>query len=78
MKLLLASEAAALLRVTENRIYELAKRGAIPVVRLGRQLRLDEAALLAWIEAGGTPLEATSPPVLKAVDSPRRRSAERG
>ena len=78
MKLLLASEAAALLRVTENRIYELAKRGTIPCVRIGRQLRFDEAALLAWIEHGGTPLQATSPPVLKAVDSPRRRSAERG
>jgi excisionase family DNA binding protein len=77
MKLLLASEAAALLRVTENRIYELAKRGAIPVVRLGRQLRFDEAALLAWIEAGGTPLEASAPPALKLMDSHQRRS-ERG
>ena len=58
MRLLVASEAAGLLRVTENRIYELAKRGMVPCVRIGRQVRFPEEKLLAWIEAGGTPLEA--------------------
>jgi excisionase family DNA binding protein len=77
MKLLLAVEAATLLRCSTNRIYELVARGAIPCVRIGRQIRFPEDKLLAWIEAGGSPLEATSPPVRNIVDLPRR-SGERG
>ncbi len=58
MRLLLAPEVAVLLRVTENRVYELAKRKMIPHVRIGRRVRFPEEKLLAWIEAGGAPLEA--------------------
>lgn len=53
-KLLLAQEAATLLRIPPNRIYELAKRSLIPCVRIGRLVRFPEHLLLAWIEAGGT------------------------
>jgi excisionase family DNA binding protein len=67
MRLLLAAEAAALLRLSDNRVYELAKRGLIPCVRIGRQIRFPEDKLLAWIEAGGSPLEAHSRPALKVV-----------
>jgi excisionase family DNA binding protein len=77
MKLLLAVEAAALLRLSENRVYELAKRRLIPCVRIGRQIRFPEDKLIAWLEAGGSPLEATSPPARNIVDLPRR-SGERG
>lgn len=65
MRLLLAPEAAELLRVTPNRMYELARRNMIPAVRLGRQVRFPEAKLLEWIERGGSPLEDTeeSPPL---------------
>lgn len=59
MRLLIAPEAAALLRVTENRLYDLAERGIVPCVRIGRQVRFPEDRLLAWIHAGGTPLEAS-------------------
>jgi excisionase family DNA binding protein len=54
MRLLLAPEAAALLRVPPNRVYELAKRGVIPCVRIGRLVRFPEDKLLGWIAAGGT------------------------
>jgi excisionase family DNA binding protein len=54
MKLLLAHEAAALLRVPPNRVYELAKRGVIPCVHIGRLVRFSEGSLLDWISAGGT------------------------
>jgi len=54
VRLLLAPEAAALLRIPPNRIYELAKRGAIPCVRIGRLVRFPESRLLEWIAAGGT------------------------
>ena len=59
MKLLLAPEAAELLRVTPNRMYELAKRNLIPSMRLGRQVRFPEAKLLERIERGGSPLAAS-------------------
>ena len=39
--LLTASEAARLLRVSTGRLYELCRMGTVPVVRLGRQIRLD-------------------------------------
>jgi excisionase family DNA binding protein len=77
MKLLLAAEAAALLRLSENRVYELAKRGLIPCVRIGRQIRFPEDKLLAWIEAGGSPLEAPARPALNVVDSQQRSAVRR-
>ncbi len=56
MKLLVMPEVAAILRVRKGRAYELAAGGAFPVVRLGRQVRVDEQALRAFVEAGGTAL----------------------
>lgn len=48
------AEAAALLRVSRLRVYDLAREGRLGgVVRLGRQIRIDAARLRAWIEAGG-------------------------
>ena len=57
MKILLAPEAAALLRITADRACELAKRGVIPCVRVGRQVRFCEEQLLEWIATGGSSLE---------------------
>ncbi len=55
-RLLLAQEAATLLRVTPNRLYDLAKRGIVPCVHIGRQVRFHEELLLDWIARGGCPL----------------------
>jgi excisionase family DNA binding protein len=55
-RLLLAQEAANLLRVTPNRLYDLAKRGIVPCVHIGRQVRFHEKLLLDWIARGGCPL----------------------
>jgi excisionase family DNA binding protein len=40
-----------------HRVYEAARLGLIPCVRIGRQVRFDEAALREWIAKGGTPNE---------------------
>lgn len=37
--LLTAAEVAAILRVRRSRVYDLARHGQLPVVRLGRQVR---------------------------------------
>lgn len=53
-KILVADEVAEMLRVDRQRVYELARRNAIPVIRLGeRQYRFDADAIRQWIERGG-------------------------
>jgi excisionase family DNA binding protein len=49
MKLLTAKETAELLRVKPQWVYRMIRRGELPGVRLGRQLRVDEDALKAWV-----------------------------
>ncbi len=49
MKLLTVQEAAETLRVTPQWVYKMARRGVLPTVRLGRQLRIDAAVLEGWL-----------------------------
>ena len=54
MRLITAKEAAELLDVRLPRLYELARTGVVPSVRLGeKQIRFSEPALHAFIERGG-------------------------
>ncbi len=48
-------EAAQRLGVSEWRAYDMARRDLIPVVRLGRSIRVDMLRLEQFIENGGTP-----------------------
>jgi excisionase family DNA binding protein len=55
MKLITAKELASAWQMPLARVYELARAGALPVVRIGeRQLRFDEAALREWVARGGS------------------------
>lgn len=49
-----ASAVAKRLGVSRFRIYELARTGALPHVRIGRSMRFDPQQLEQWIEEGGT------------------------
>jgi excisionase family DNA binding protein len=49
-------EAAVMLQVSYARSTELARMGLLPVVRLGRQIRVNPDELQKWIEAGGQKL----------------------
>ncbi len=63
MKLLTVPEAAAMLSVKPQWLYKMAKAGAIPSLRLGRQVRIDEEALGEWLRsqaAGGRNGDASS------------------
>lgn len=54
MRLLTAKEVSEGLRVPVARVYELARTGVLPVVRLGeRQVRFNEDALRDWVARGG-------------------------
>jgi excisionase family DNA binding protein len=54
--LLTAQQVAVLLQVPKARVYELAREGLIPAVRLGRQIRVSASALDDWIADGGQAL----------------------
>ncbi len=57
-EILIADEVAEMLRVDRQRIYELVRRGAIPVIRLGdRQYRFNRDVIAAWMERGGNQKE---------------------
>lgn len=74
MQLLLALEAAELLRLPTNRVYELAKQGLIPCVHIGRYVRFVEADLITWIRAGGTAPDSVSSSLAEIdATSPVRR-----
>lgn len=47
-RLLTAAEVAELLQVPATWVYEAARRGAIPHVKLGRYVRFDEAEVERW------------------------------
>ena len=51
--LLDARQVSQRLQVRLHRAYELIRKGTIPVVRIGRQVRVDPDALEDWIGAGG-------------------------
>ena len=54
-QILIADEVAEMLRVDRQRVYELARRNEIPVIRVGeRQYRFDAEAIRQWIERGGS------------------------
>jgi len=55
--LLTVSQAAKLLQVSENHLYNLIGQGSIPHVRLGKLIRIPRWGLLAFIaDASGTPI----------------------
>lgn len=56
MNLWTVEQVSEALKVKPHRVYELIREGLLPSVRLGRQVRISEAALRAWIERGGKTL----------------------
>jgi excisionase family DNA binding protein len=46
--------AATRLNEPKHRVYRWAREGVIPVVRLGRRMKVDPEILEEWIAAGGS------------------------
>jgi excisionase family DNA binding protein len=49
-----AEQVASYLSVSRMRVYELARLGVLPSVRLGRTVRFDMTTIDRWIAEGGT------------------------
>lgn len=60
-RLLTAPELAAQLGLTLTRTYAMARKGLMPAVWLGRQLRFEPNAIREWLATGGTPLPRPVP-----------------
>lgn len=54
---LLPQEVAALLRLPKNTVYEHARTGLLPCVRIGRAMRFRRSDIEAWLESGGATFE---------------------
>jgi excisionase family DNA binding protein len=57
-EVLTAREAAAILRVGRNQLYQAVARGEVGAVRIGRSIRIPKHALLALLASTG-PLPAS-------------------
>jgi putative molybdopterin biosynthesis protein len=68
-RLLRIPEVAQMLAVSPQRAYELARKDLLPVVRVGRQVRVDQRRLEEWIANGGGAVEGRcSGPVSEVTD----------
>ncbi|WP_027093230.1 MULTISPECIES: helix-turn-helix domain-containing protein [Cohnella] len=54
--LLTLPEVAKILGITKERAYAIARKGLLPTVRIGRQIRVDQEQLNSWIKSGGQAL----------------------
>ena len=52
-KVLTIPQVADILQVPTSWLYAACKRGAFPHIKVGRYVRITEAQLQEWIEAGG-------------------------
>jgi excisionase family DNA binding protein len=49
-ELLRAEEAAIVLGIGRSKVFEMLRAGRLPVLRMGRSVRIPRRALAAWIE----------------------------
>jgi putative molybdopterin biosynthesis protein len=56
IQMLTMREVADRLGVSLQRAYEMGRAGLLPIVRMGRQIRVEETRLMSWIESGGRAL----------------------
>jgi excisionase family DNA binding protein len=56
IQMLTMQEVAERLGVSLQRAYEMGRTGLLPIVRMGRQIRVEEGRLTSWIESGGRAL----------------------
>lgn len=48
-------------------VYEAARRGHIPCVRIGRKMRFSLESLRDWADKGGSPIESEQQPAARAA-----------
>lgn len=54
IKFLTVEDVAEMLQVTRTTIYNLKKKG-LPFIKLGKNIRFDEAEVVDWVKSNGRP-----------------------
>jgi len=52
-KFLQISQVSDLLEISDTTTRRLVKKGVLPAIRVGRQIRIDERRFQEWLESGG-------------------------
>lgn len=65
MRVIRVKEAAALLHVSPNKVYDMALRGEIPAFRIGRAWRFEVEQLEKWVEEQGRQRDLEIPRALR-------------
>jgi excisionase family DNA binding protein len=52
-KFLQISQVSDLLEISETTTRRLVKKGVLPAIRVGRQIRIDERRFQEWLDGGG-------------------------
>ncbi|MCC6224695.1 MAG: helix-turn-helix domain-containing protein [Thermoleophilia bacterium] len=73
LECLTAEEVAERLRISKSHVYDLARRGQLPHVKLGSDVRFPRATLERWLVDGDRP-----EPVLELGRRSARRRRARG
>jgi excisionase family DNA binding protein len=60
LRLLSMSEVAALIGCSKPTLRLMVRDGSLPVIRIGRRLKVDELKLTEWLDRGGAFLSITS------------------
>jgi excisionase family DNA binding protein len=47
------SQVSSLLEISETTTRRLVKKGVLPAIRVGRQIRIDERRFQEWLDGGG-------------------------
>jgi excisionase family DNA binding protein len=68
-EVLTAREAAAILRIGRNQLYQAVARGELDAIRIGRSIRIPRHALLAL-------LASTGPPTANSDEQPRQPATQ--
>jgi excisionase family DNA binding protein len=66
---LTAREAAAILRIGRNQLYQAVARGELGAIRIGRSIRIPRQALV-------TLLASTGPPTASSNEQPRQSATQ--
>jgi excisionase family DNA binding protein len=58
------SQVSALLEISDTTTRRLVKKGILPAIRVGRQIRIDPRRFQEWLDnGGGTPQRPRVPPI---------------
>lgn len=68
MRLLTVEEVALILRISQDRVYDLVRANALPHIHVGRFIRVSEDTLNTWLASGGTPSHETKEPPLPSLN----------